>query len=186
MSRSGWLSPRSDAMAAASLVAWSNVDQASGQPAARLNWRKNARCVRPFPLANWVNGVDLGEVVGQSVEKAVTVKAAKMTLAGESVEDLAGVRLDVLRQAEQVGLGDGYRTDLARPRIEVTEDLTVKSAQMVEVVVARQHAHRQVGERGLGQAGLDLTQALRVRDAEVVTQNTAMRIDGRIVGHRTP
>jgi hypothetical protein len=88
-------------------------------------------------FAEWVDAVDLRQLAGQAVDEQVPVKAAEMAFGRELSQHVREIGLDVLGQREQVALGDRDGSDLARPRVDVAEDVAVKRLEVLEVVVPR-------------------------------------------------
>jgi hypothetical protein len=80
----------------------------------------------PIVLAEWMDRIDLREVVRHAVHKGHPRQTPEELLSGELPEDVPGVRLDMLRKAEHVGLCDRDCADFAGPRIEPAEDPFVK------------------------------------------------------------
>jgi hypothetical protein len=130
-----------------------------------------------------VDAVDLGQVVGQTVNERVTGEAAQMAFAGELAQHVCEVGLDVLGQGEQVAFGDRDGTDLPGPLVHVTEDLAVKRLQVREVVVAGDRTLGQLDDADRRRSGLAPGQFAGVRLAEAVTQDAGPRVDVGILGH---
>ena len=92
-------------------------------------------------VAERVQRVEVGVELGEVVDEGVAVAAAQVVGAGEPAEQLARVGFEVLGQAEQPAAApDRDRAQLARPVVEVLEDLAVESPQVGEVVRARERA----------------------------------------------
>jgi hypothetical protein len=55
-------------------------------------------------LANRMNAVDLGQVVGEAVDEGTVGEAAQVTFCGQSTQGVGQVQRDVLWQGEEIAL----------------------------------------------------------------------------------
>lgn len=84
-----------------------------------------------FP--EWVQGVDLGEIVGESQRHLFFAAAAQVSFLFQLVEDILGLLCDEQIIAEHGSFIDIDIADLAGPAVDVAEDRFVKTAQIGEV-----------------------------------------------------
>lgn len=119
-------------------------------------------------VAEWVYGVELGEVVCEPVDERLALKPSQVVFFGEGLEHVSGVRLDVLRQAEDVGLGDGDGADLAGPVVEVAEDLAVERSQVFKIVRSGQRSGAEILDRGESEIGFGQPELVWIGDAEPI------------------
>lgn len=99
-------------------------------------------------LTEWVQGIDIGEELRESDDELLTVQAPQSIRCREPAEDIGGVRIQMLRQAEQRPLREGYRPQFPGPRVEIAKDVTVERPQMIKVVGAGQSLPFQVDQPG--------------------------------------
>jgi hypothetical protein len=64
--------------------------------------------------------------VSETIDEEFAIEAAEPVLLGELAEDLRPVGLDVLRQAEEIGLGQHHGPQLARPLVKPHEEIAVE------------------------------------------------------------
>ena len=144
--------------------------------------RAQAACVA---LPEGMDRVHLSVVVRQSIQERLTIETDQMPLLPELGEDAPRVTGDMLRAGvESIGLGDLDRTQLARPRIQRSEDATVKGLPMRQIVVARKRLVDQGAESETHDVGLSLRELCGIAHLEVVAQGTRARIDIRILRHQ--
>ena len=116
----GSASPRMIAAEASTLRAASSCCQASVNPALRASCAKKARCARPevpIALAEWLQGVDLAQVIGQPPDERIAAQATQAVFVVQLAEDDGRGGIYVLREAEHGALGHGHRPDLPGPPI---------------------------------------------------------------------
>src|SRR5262245_52045638 len=120
--------------------------------------------------------VDLGVVISQPVNECRPTQPLQMFLVRQLPEHLRRVGADVLRQAEQVGLGYRNQADLPRPRIDFAEYPPMERAKVREIVMPRDCLQAQAHQGGPGNCRLNTTQPLVVGDVELVKQNVGERV----------
>jgi len=117
------------------------------------------------PLPERVGSVDLGEVVGEAVQSRLATEPSKMILGGQLAQNVREVRLDVLRDGEQVALGDRDRADLACPLVDVAEDLAGERLQVRQIVGAGEPPLFQDRQAARGEVGLKAGEFAAVADS---------------------
>jgi hypothetical protein len=130
-----------------------------------------------------MNGVDLAEVMGQTVDERVTFQATQAVLVTQLPEDLARRRLDVLGQAEHAPLSDGDSPDLPGPVVKVAEDPAVDLAQVSQIIG---RANRHLPEQDQGRVSdlpLRRLQFCGRPQPEPVAQDSRQRVGVRVAGH---
>jgi hypothetical protein len=131
-----------------------------------------------------VDRVHLSEEMRQPLHEVLPGQAAQVVLRRQIAEDLAGVRLDALRQAEHVRLRDGDGADLAGPRVDPTEDTPVERLQVGQIEPPGQGSGLQIGQRGRGDVVLEFVQEIAVGETQMVPQNPRNRVHIRVDHHR--
>ena len=138
-------------------------------------------------LAEGMNGVELGEVVGEAGNEIRAVQAAKAILVGEVAQHAGEIRGDVLRQREQAGvLRDRNRAQLTGPRIYIPEDPAVHGLQMGGVAVAGDQVPLDLSDTAGADRCLKLSKLGGVTNPEMVSQHIGAGIDVWIVVSHRP
>jgi len=105
-------------------------------------------------------------------------KAAQEIGVTKSAVDIGHARLDESAKLEPMAvLGELDRSHLARPVVDILEQMTMDSLQMGQVEAARRHAF---GRALSDELAFDNVQSVRVKNAKFISENRSVCIEIRI------
>jgi len=121
-----------------------------------------------------MDGVDLGVVVRQAFQELLAAQSVEAVLVG-----------DVLRQREQVAaLGDAHRAQLARPWVDIAENVAVCRLQVGEVKIAGNETSLELRHADGAESRLALRKRGRIAQIQKISQYVGAGIDVWVGGHR--
>jgi hypothetical protein len=134
-------------------------------------------------FTEWVDGVDLAEVVGQAFDEPVPGQVLQDVLTVQRMEDIGCRRFDELRQAKPTAFRDGDGPDLPSPVVYVSEDSAMDRTQMLQIEARHDRYFSEKDQRRVGNLPFRCLQFFTCAEPKLVAQHPRHRVGVRVSGH---